>query len=81
MQKNILGVVNFPPYFSTRGGSFSAVLIFFIRLLALALALAFALAAIGFWFFPFPPLAAKLELIRLGIFIGLVLTSLGLLSI
>ena len=77
MQKNILRVVNFPPYFSSRGGSFSAVLIFFTRLLAVA----FVLAAIGFWFFPFPPLAAKLELIRLGIFIGLVLTSLGLFSI
>ena len=44
MQKNILGVVNFPPYFNSRGGSFSTVLIFFTRLLAVA----FVLAAIGF---------------------------------
>ena len=29
MQKNILGVGNFPPYFSTKGGSYSAVHIFF----------------------------------------------------
>ena len=79
MQKNILGVGNFPPYFSTRGGRNSAVHIFFARLLALALA--FALAANGFWFFPFPPLSAQLELIRLGILIGLVLIALGLFAI
>jgi len=74
MQKNILGVGNFPPYFSTKGGSCSAVHIFFKRLCALA----FALAAIGFWFFPFPPLTPALELIRLGIFIGLALSALWL---
>jgi len=77
MQKNILGVGNFPPYFSTRGGRNSAVHIFFARLFALA----FALAATGFWFFPFPPLSAQLELIRLGILIGLVLIALGLFAI
>ena len=77
MKKNILGVGNFPPYFSTRGGRNSAVHIFFARLLAFA----FALAATGFWFYPFLPLAAQLELIRLGIFIGLVLTALALFSI
>lgn len=77
MQKNILGVVNFPQYFSNRGGSFSAVLIFFTLLLAVA----FVLTAIGFWFFTFSPLAATLELNRLGIFIGLVLTALGLFAV
>jgi len=77
VKKNILGVGNFPPYFSTRGGRNSAVHIFFARLLAFA----FALAAIGFWLFPFPPLLAQFELIRLGIFIGLILAALGLFSI
>mgnify|MGYP005650842619 CR=1 FL=1 len=57
-----------------KGGSFSAVHIFFKRLCALA----FALAAMGFWFFPFPPLTPALELIRLGIFIGLALSALWL---
>ena len=77
MRRNILGVGNFPPFFSTRGGSKPAVHIFFIRILAFA----FCFAAIGFWFFPMFPLTAALELVRLGIFLGLVLMALFLFAV
>lgn len=77
MRRNILGVDNYLPFFSTRGGRKPAVHIFFIKILAFA----FLFAAIGFWVMPIFPMTATMELVRFGVLLGLVVIALFLFAL